>query len=188
MAPLLLSPPPPLAQLSWPASWPAISGHVPPSPLPAGGSDAPGSFGYHQWLLPQEGEIRSLPLPVLAGATELSINPSSPRSARAAETVQGALEWLVAGQALDMHELIESSCLATPAMFQRRQAPGSRVARPGSHSWYAIGPAAPEPAWMAPIVSSLLPLSISGKPAGQFPSHTLVLVKGSSAPCFGPGQ
>lgn len=71
---------------SWPASWPDISGHVPPSPLPARGSDAPGSFGYHQWLLPQEGEIRSLPLPVLARATEQSVNPSRLQSARAAGT------------------------------------------------------------------------------------------------------
>lgn len=79
---------------------------MPPSPLPARGSDAPDGFRCHQWLLPQEGEIGSLPLPMLAGASEQSINSSGPQSVGAVGTVEGALVWLAAGQALDMHELI----------------------------------------------------------------------------------
>lgn len=48
------------------------------------GIRCPGGFGCHQWLLPQEGEIGSLPLPILAGAPEQSINPSGPERAGAA--------------------------------------------------------------------------------------------------------
>lgn len=51
------------------------------------GIRCPSGFGCHQWLLPQEGEIGSLPLPILAGAPEQSINPSGTQRARAAGLV-----------------------------------------------------------------------------------------------------
>lgn len=76
-----------LSRLSLPASRPAVFGRVLPSPWPVQGSDALGGFGCRWWLLPQEGEIGSLPLPILAGATERSINPSGPQTSGAAMTV-----------------------------------------------------------------------------------------------------
>lgn len=51
------------------------------------GIRCPGGFGCRQWLLPQEGEIGSLPLPILAGSPEQSINPSGPQSAGTAGLV-----------------------------------------------------------------------------------------------------
>lgn len=52
------------------------------------GIRCPSGFGCHQWLLHRKGEIRSLPLPILAGAPEQALTLLGPSLQRAAGLVR----------------------------------------------------------------------------------------------------